>query len=504
MQKVSEHKLRLFRTLLALFVCLSSAPMSSVVAQQRTDATRLNELRRLRDELQLTDSLRQADIVMMIGERAIIEAARQFVGLEIVLANGSTLRITSVDAELKPAAAVVKIGVQARSTITVNLQLTGRLGVGEAGTGPNGGYQLPFQITEVSLMNGRLSSLLLKTLFGEWLGPAKWNEELPSLELPLEISESLDIPVGRFDVEGSLPMEITTPAYHAPLKFAITSFFVLDKRAVLGLQMIDAETAANGRQIIKTSYFGLRDQDQEALENEIAQMTSGLASQDDLRVRLNRRVVSALLEQIAAAHSVDFNLRLKPGRVRSEEVSTVVNTVNYTDVEGGEGRADINQLRIDRIADGKIYLRLSGQGEVDARLKGREYGIPYRLSPRTAFAIKDQTAPLQFVSEGERVVLRAVPGSTLQIDLRFSLKVVGRDVGVNRQLVVQADRWLKQIELPPFFGREISLPRRMEIDAGGNLYTTKRQQLGYTLSGLRLIASEDAIELGAALSFSVK
>jgi hypothetical protein len=348
-------------------------------------------------------------------------------------------------------------------------------------------------------MSGRLSSLFLKTLFGEWLKPETWNDELPAIELPLEMAEALQIPANRFEVAGEMPMEISTPAYQSPLKFAVTSLLKLDKRVAIALRLDQDAPAVNA---VQTSFISGNDSDPAALESEIAQMSEGLMADGDLRLRFNRRVINALLAQIAAAHSSDFDLRLKRGRLRTEEATVVVKVTNYTDVESGSGRADISQLNIERIADGKINLRLSGQGELDAKLRGREYGIPYGFSPHITFAINDQNLPLEFASEGERIILRATPGSTLPINVRFSTTVVGREVGINRNSVIPADRWLNRIELPSFFGREISLPRRMEVDAGGNLYVTEKQAIKYTLSNLRLRTKDDALDIVA--DFKVK
>jgi hypothetical protein len=246
----------------------------------------------------------------------------------------------------------------------------------------------------------------------------------------------------------------------------------------------------------------VNDNDPVALEDEIARMSEGLNSAGDLRAVLSRRVINELLTKMTAAHNADFNILLKRGRIRSEDVNVIVNVTNYTDVESGEGRGDITQLNIERIADGKLTVRLSGQGEVDARLRGREYGVPYTVSPRITFSIKDQSLPLEFVGEEKKIFLRAAPGSTLPINVRFNLKVAGRDVGFDRRPVAQADKWLNRIELPSFFDREISLPRKMEIDAGGNFHITERRNLGYSLSNLRVGAKDDAIEIIANIKFN--
>lgn len=477
--------MRLAFAIFSAILCLL-IEAQSVIGQQIGDAERLNELRRLRDQLQLADPLRDSDVLVILSERAISEAAQQLVGLEFLLSNGSVLKLTSVECELKAAAAIFKIGIQAKSSRTINLQLIGRINSGEH---EKGALRLPLRVTDVKLMNGGLSSLFLKTLFGEWLNPRTWNKELPPIEIPMEIAETMRIPAGRFDVTGDLPMEISTPEYQAPLKFAVTSLLALDKRAVISLRL-DQDAAAKA---IPVSYAN--DNDPMALEGEIARMSEGLNPGGDFRAVLSRRLINALLAHMTAAHNADFDIRLKRGRIRSEEVSVIVNVTNYTDVESGEGRADVTQLDIESIADGKVTVRLSGQGDVDARLRGREYGVPYAISPRMTFSIKDQPLPLEFVGEGKKIFLRASPGSTLPIDVRISLKVAGHDVSFDRRPVAQADKWLNRMELPSFFDREISLPRKIEIDAGGNPHITERRNLGYMLSNMRVGAKNDAIEI---------
>jgi hypothetical protein len=395
---------------------------------------------------------------------------------------------------LKTAAAVLKIGVQAKSSVTMNLQLTARINSGEF---ERGALRLPLRVTDVKLMNGGLSSLILRTLFDEWLDPKTWDKKLPEIEIPMEIAETLRVPAGRFDVAGDLPMEISTPEYQAPLKFAVTSLLALDKRAVVSLRLNQDAPAKP----IPVSYVGdIADAnavDPMALEDEIARMSEGLKSAGDFRAVLSRRLINALLASMTAAHNADFDIRLKRGRIRSEEVKVIVNVTNYTDVEGGEGRADVTQLDIESISDGKVTVRLSGQGEVDARLRGREYGVPYAISPHMSFSIKDQPLPLEFVGEGKKIFLRAAPGSTLPIDAQFNLKVAGHDVRFDRRSVAQADKWLNRVELPSFFDREISLPHKIRLDAGGHPHVTESRNLGYTLSNMRVGAKDDAIEITA-------
>jgi hypothetical protein len=478
-----------FSTILCLFIEAHTA-----FGQQISGFDRMNELRRLRDQLQLVDPLRDSDVLVILSERAISEAAKRLVGLEFLLSKGGVLKLTSVESELKTAAAIFKIGVQAKSSVTMNLQLTARINSGEFA---RGALRLPLRVTDVKLMNGGLSSLILKTLFDEWLDPRTWDKKLPEIEIPMEIAETLRVPAGRFDVAGDLPMEISTPEYQAPLKFAVTSLFALDKRAVVSLRLNQDAPAKP----IPASYAGdiadANAADPMALEDEIARMSEGLKSAGDFRAVLSRRLINALLGNMTAAHNADFDIRLKSGRIRSEEVKVIVNVTNYTDVEGGEGRADVTRLDVESIADGKVTVRLSGQGEVDARLRGREYGVPYAISPHMSFSIKDQPLPLEFVGEGKKIFLRAAPGSTLPIDAQFNLKIAGHDVRFDRRSVAQADKWLNRVELPSFFDREISLPRKIKLDAGGHPHITESRNLGYTLSNMRVGAKDDAIEITA-------
>ncbi len=494
MRNPTSKRTRLALAIFSAFVCLF-IEAQSVFGQQIDDAERLNELRRLRDQLQLADPLRDSDLVVMLSERAVSEAARQIVGLEFLLPKGSVLRLTSVESDLKVGMANFKIGVQARSSVTLNLELIGRL---HSGVFENGVIRLPLRVTDVKLKNGGLSSLFLKTFFGEWLNPKTWNKELPAIEIPMQIVETTRIPAGRFEIGGELPMEISTPEYQASLKFAVTSLLALDKRAVISLRLDDGAPAKP----VPASYAGADYGDPTALEDEIAQMGAGLNLAGDFRAVLSRRLINALLSQMTAAHNADFDIRLKRGRIRSEEVNVIVNVTNYTDVEGGEGRADVTKLDIESVADGKVTVRLSGQGEVNARLRGREYGVPYAVSPRMAFSIKDQPLPLEFVSEGKKIFLRAAPGATLPIDVRFNLNLAGHELSLDRRSVAQADKWLKRIELPPLFDREISLPRVIEIGADGAMRVTESRNLVYSLSDMRVVAQDDAIEITAGVKFS--
>jgi hypothetical protein len=85
----------------------------------------------------------------------------------------------------------------------------------------------------------------------------------------------------------------------------------------------------------------------------------------------------------------------------------------------------------------------------------------------------------------------------LPIDAQFNLKVAGHDVRFDRRSVAQADKWLNRVELPSFFDREISLPRKIKLDAAGHPHVTEIRNLGYTLSNMRVGAKDDAIEITA-------
>ncbi|MFN0108725.1 MAG: hypothetical protein ACKVZH_07715 [Blastocatellia bacterium] len=468
----------LVAALLALSVFISAQA-------QKTDPQQIVELQRLRDELKASDSLRSADAVIVVNERAVAEAAQQFIGLEIKMASGTLVKLTSIESRLATGAALIKLGLQYKS---VNLQLSGRIASGQISEGL---MRMPIRVTEVKLLNGGVSGLLVKALFGEWLKPEKWNEELPSLDLPLDLNEALDIPASQFSAggdNGNVPMDISTPAYRAPLKLTLTSLLVMDKRAVLGLKINSASPPAERAATEPTA-----NADVAALESEIVQLGAELFSEGDVRLRLGRNVISSLLANVAGQQNPDLNFKLKQGRLRTNEISAGVSITNYTDVESGEGQADVSDLKIESISSDKLNLRLSGQGAIDARVKGREFGVPYGLSPRTTFTIQDQPVPLQFIAENDKLYFQAVPGSVLPINMRFSLNVAGKDFGINRTELAQVDRWLNKIELPALLNREIMLPSKMEVDAGSNLHTTEKRKLNYSLSNLKVSTGNDAV-----------
>jgi hypothetical protein len=135
-------------------------------------------------------------------------------------------------------------------------------------------------------------------------------------------------------------------------------------------------------------------------------------------------------------------------------------------------------------------------------VKGREYGIPYRLSPHVTFVIADRPIPLQFSNQDGRMLLRAAPGATFPIELRIGANVAGRDLAIHRTVVVDASRWLDRIEVPSFFGRELPVPRRVQLDANGAWSVTAQRKLSYTLANLRLAATDDALDLAADLKLA--
>jgi hypothetical protein len=504
MRNPAPKRIRLAFAIFSAMLCLVIEAQPAF-GQQISGFERMNELRRLRDQLQLADPLRDSDVVVILNERVIDQAARRLVGLEFVMSKGGTLKVTSIQSDLQTAAATFRIGVQAKSSVTLNLQLIGRLNSGEF---DRGALRLPLKITDVKLMNGGISGFFLKTLFGEWTNPKTWDRKMPAIEIPVEIAETMRIPAGRFDVTGELPMEISTPEYHAPLKFAVTSLLALDKRAVVTLRLGQGATpmplpvsyesdVAGAAAGANESDLAALESAAMALEDEIMRLSEGLHVSGDFRAVLSRRLINELLSQMTAAHKADLEIRLRQGRIRSEEINVIVNVKNYTDVESGEGRADLTQLNIESLADGKATVRLSGQGAVDARVRGREFGVPYSISPHMIFSIKDQPLPLEFASEGKKIFLRAAPGATLPIDVQFNLKIAGHDLQFDRRSVAQADKWLKRVELPSFFDREIPLPRKIMIDAAGHKHIIESRNLGYALSNMRIAAKDDAIEITA-------
>src|SRR6266542_3308149 len=175
MRNPTSRRIRLAFAVFSAILCLF-IEAQTVFGQQISGFERLNELRRLRYQLQLADPLRDSDVVVILSERAISEAAQRLVGLEFLLSKDGTLKLTSVESELKPAARI------------------------NSGEFERGALRLPLRVTDVKLTNGGFSSLILRTLFGEWLDPRTWDKKLPEIEIPMEIAETMRIPAGRFDV----------------------------------------------------------------------------------------------------------------------------------------------------------------------------------------------------------------------------------------------------------------------------------------------------------------
>jgi hypothetical protein len=471
---------------------LTLAALASAFAGPQADAP---ALKRLRDQLAATRSLGDADVVAVIGERALAETAARLSGLEIKLSNGSLLRVTSVALELRNAAAVVRLGVEARPpalTAALGFQVAGRLGGGEV----NGSrLRLPFELTEVALGGGPAPPLL-RTFFREWLSPERWNAALPPLEIPLQLSEVIELPAARFDVEGQMPMEITTPAYRVQADFTLAAMLILNGRAAVALSLSPRQPGPQSH-----AAESLPSPDAAALEAEIEQLARPLdAGGSDISVRIRRGALDTLLRRIAAAESTDLTMRLKPSRIRSEEVDGIFRTLNYTDVESGDGRADVQALSAERVARGRVDLRLNVRGEMQLRVRGREYAIPYSLSPRGTFAIMDEVVPLELTTEGGRVTLRAAPGSRVPISVRVGIEIAGHSISIPRTVEAPADRWLSGVALPTFFDREIQLPRRIEADAGGQMQTVASAAARYTFSKLVATADDDVLEVRAEVS----
>jgi hypothetical protein len=499
-----------------LLLILWLNPRSLAVRADQSRAQYAAELRQLRDQLAASPTLGEADAVVILGQRALAEAAEQLVGLEIKLASGALLRLTSVAVEMKPAAALVRLGVQAISSTnggaTLNLRLTGRLTAPLMSSPASGAsLRLPFQLTEMVLGSGEQLSPLLRNLFGDWLAPEKWNAALPPLEVPLELSEVMEIPARRFDVEGRMPMEVNTSAYQVRMNFSLASLMFLDGRAVVAFRLAPGAPAMGqtamrygNRDKSQTPTVNVSESEVAALEAEVARLSEQLIGKGDLRLRFHRRVINALLEQIAAARDTDLIIQLKPARLRSEEVSGLIRTLNYTDIEGGDGQADLRGLTVERMAGNRLDLRMNADGWLKARLRGREYGIPYRFSPNGTFAIKDEIVRLEVVGEGDQVWLRAAPRSQIPVEVGLELEIVGRSLGLSHTVMLQADRWFNRLALPTLISRELQVPRKIEAESGGKTRMTSSTTLRYSLSKLRVETQEDTMDITSDISVSLR
>src|SRR5215475_805984 len=104
MRNPTSQRTRLAFAIFSAMLCLFIEAQSAF-GQQISGFERMNELRRLRDQLQLADPLRDSDVVVILNESVIAEAARRLVGLEFVMAKGGTLKVTSIQSNLQTAAA---------------------------------------------------------------------------------------------------------------------------------------------------------------------------------------------------------------------------------------------------------------------------------------------------------------------------------------------------------------------------------------------------------------
>lgn len=424
----------------------------------------------------------EADLLLLLNEAAFNKAAQNLVGLEFTLANGAILRINAIQAQLKDTAADIRLDVQAQSAPNAkafNLQLTGVVTDAEV---RDDALQVPFRLTEISLANGILTPLL-RLWFGEWLAPERWNAALPPLTLPRELAEQIEIPAAQFEVKGALPMKVTTTAYQLPLKFSLAALCLLEGRLAVALHLQD--TPPN--------------------QTEKAETTSPqeqLRTPRELRARLSKSLISQLLARLADARTDDIQLELQPARIRQEETGGPLAITNYTDLESGTARGDVRQILLERLDGNGIETRLQVQGVFDTKLRGREYGIPYRLAPRGIFSINDRPMPLQVTSASERIFLQATPGTALPLDLRFQFGLAGRELGFNRQVNLPAERLLKQLELPSFYLRKLPLPRKLAADKSGKLTIAEQRELNLQLSGVQIRAQSDAVEFTGDLTLN--
>ncbi|MBI1766040.1 MAG: hypothetical protein HYR56_31940 [Acidobacteria bacterium] len=475
MQKEPMYKIWLAALLLSLAV--------AVIAQQ-TDAPR--PAAGLPQTYAQLKTATESDLLLVLSEPTVNQAAQSLTGMEFTLANGALLRIKTITARLTAAGAEVKLEVLAFSSATsakaLNLRLTGIMNNAEP---QDGALRLPFRLTEVALDNGVLTPLL-RLWFGEWLSPERWNAALPALTVPREVAETLDIPAAQFEVGGSLPMTVTTKPYQLPLPFTLSALCILEGRAVVGLRLAE---------LTNEEALSVNSPAAAALPVELARLSEQLGVSRSLRARLSRRLLSQMLLRLAAARTDDIQMLLRPGRVREEAVDGLVKVTNYTDLESGNAQADVQQFVLDRIDAGGLTARLRLQGVFDTRLRGREYGIPYRIAPHGTFAINDRPVPLRVTSTDGRAFLQATPGTQLLLDLRFQLGLVGREIGFNRQANLPAERLLNHLELPAFYLRKLPLPYKLAVNQQGKLDVVERQERWLELTGLQISAQSEALEI---------
>lgn len=474
MQKETLYKTGLVMILLSLAVV--------AIAQQTAPTPTPTELPPTYAQLK---AAADADLLLVLSESTVNQAAQSLAEMEITLANGALLRIKTIATRLTATGAEIKLDVQAFSAATstkaINLRLTGWLNNAEM---PEGTLRMPFRLNDITLENGLLTPLL-RLWFGEWLSPERWNAALPALTLPREVAESLALPAVQFEVGGSLPMLVTTQPYQLPLPFTLSALCVLEGRAIVGLRL--TESAVGSPPLPEAA----------ALPGEILRLNQQLGLPRALRARLSKRLLDQLLTRLATARPDDIQMQLRPSRVR-QEVTGLLNVTNYTDLESGTAQADVQQFVLDRIDSEGITARLRLQGVFDTRLRGREYGIPYRIAPRGSFVINDRSVPLRVASTAGRAFLQAVPGTQLPLDLRFQFSLAGlagREIGFNRQTNLPAEQLLKQLELPAFYLRKLPLPRKLAIKRGSKLEVTEWQDRWLELSSLQISTQNEALEL---------
>lgn len=447
-------------------------------------------LQQLRDQLVATNGWREADVLAIVSERVLNDTAQRMAGLEIKLANGAVMKITSIQLALQPAAALVQLGIQVDPSSkfkTANFRLTGKLGSGEI-HGAN--LRLPFQLTDVAFGDAKSLSPM-KLLLRDWLAPEKWNAVLPPLEVPLQLNPTIDLPAATFAATGDIPMTIATPAYQVKVEFWLAAFVVLEGRAVMALNCRPLpEPLGATRGLVAGNK-----EDDAAVSREIAQLTQHLTLNSDVRLRVRKDAINTLLANLAAARAIDLTVRLGQGRLRAEEIDALIGKiVNYTDVEAGDGKADVTRLFIERIADTQVFVRLAGQGELQADVKGREYGVAYRLSPHGRFSILDELLPLEIMNRNERLIVRVAPGATMPVRVNMAIDVVGHPISFTRTVKLQAEQWLKDFELPSILTQEVQLPRKIAIGKNSELNITSSETSRYTIANLRVEAKVDALE----------
>ncbi|MBL8203310.1 MAG: hypothetical protein JNM09_03715 [Blastocatellia bacterium] len=469
-----QHRIR-FQLIILLL-------LSSVASAQ-------SPLQKLRDQLVATNGLRDHDVVAVLSQRALNDTAARMAGLEITLSNGVAMKINSVALELKPAVGLVNLSVEVNPSSkfkAAKFRLSGTLGSGEI-RGAN--LRLPFQLTNVAFGSEDTKSLsLLKILLRDWLVPTKWNEVLPPLEVPLQLNPTVDIPAATFESNGDLPMTIATPVYQLKIDFTLAALAILDGRAVIALNLQPKS--------VPSQPSSGSNEDEATLTNEIGRLTQHLALNHDVRLRVRKNAINDLLAKLAAARELDLTVKLKQGRVRAEEVDALIGKIfNYTDVESGDGKADVARLVVEDISETRVSVRLTGQGELSTNVKGREYGVPYSLSPRGYFTINNELLPLQILSRNDRIVVRAVGGAIVPVRVTMTIDVIGRPIGLTRTVNLRADEWLKDFELPTIVSQEFQLPRQLALGKNNELTVVRSEISRYTIVNLRVETKDDALEI---------